>query len=188
MKKQWSYQNEDDRRKWQNPEAILDEIGLRPEFTLIDVGCGQGFFTLPAAMLVGAKGKIYAIDNNKEALRSIKEKAAAEGLTNIICEVDEAENAVPCRDCADIVFIGQALHDFRDPALVLSNARKMLKRDGHLIDLDWKKETMQFGPPLEKRFDEDKAASLISAAGFTIDTIRNSVPYHYLIIAQLRHL
>ena len=47
-----------ERRKWQNPEAILSSIGLRPGFTLIDIGCGSGFFALPAAKIVGKKGKV----------------------------------------------------------------------------------------------------------------------------------
>ncbi len=38
---------EEERRKWQNPEAILAEIGLKPGMTFFDIGCGQGFFLSP---------------------------------------------------------------------------------------------------------------------------------------------
>lgn len=154
---------------------------------MIDVGCGQGFFTLPAARLVGDEGKIYAIDSNEEALRGIKDKAATAGLTNTICIVDEAESAVPRLDCADIVFIGIALHDFRDPTRVLANARIMLKPGGRQVNLDWKKQVTPFGPPIEKRFDEKKAAGLITRAGFSAEATGESGPYHYLITALPPH-
>ena len=57
--------DEQERRKWQNPENILDGIGLHPGMTFIDIGCGQGFFTIPAAKIVGDSGKVYASDINQ---------------------------------------------------------------------------------------------------------------------------
>ena len=44
--------DEQERRKWQNPEDILAEIGLRSGMTFMDIGCCQGFFTIPAARIV----------------------------------------------------------------------------------------------------------------------------------------
>jgi predicted methyltransferase len=41
--------NDTERRKWQDPEKILSEIGLAPNMTFVDLGCGDGYFALPAA-------------------------------------------------------------------------------------------------------------------------------------------
>jgi ubiquinone/menaquinone biosynthesis C-methylase UbiE len=103
-----------ERRKWQNPEAILADIGLKPGF----------------------------------------------------------------------IFFGIALHDFQDPARVLENARRMVKSAGKLVNLDWKKEPMDLGPPLKIRFSEDMAVRLIQTAGFTVETVKDSGPYHYLVVAK----
>jgi ubiquinone/menaquinone biosynthesis C-methylase UbiE len=184
MQKLWSYHDETARRKWQEPEAILSEIGLRTEFTFVDVGCGQGFFALPAARIVGGDGKVYATDSNAEAINLLKAKAVEQGLTNILASAGEAEDYVLCRGTADIVFFGIVLHDFHDPSEVLKNARKMLKPTGSLVNLDWKKEHFEIGPPFEKRFDEEKAAALITAAGFSIASVKDSGPHHYMIIAR----
>ena len=59
----------------------------------------------------------------------------------------------------------------------------MLKSQGRLIDLDWKKESMEIGPPLDIRFDKQKAMDMIRSANFEIETIKN-LQYHYLIIAK----
>ncbi len=93
------------RRKWQNPEAILTDIGLEPGFTFMDIGCGQGFFALPAAKLVGEKGIVYGVDINGEYIARLKEKAAAAGLKNLVLETGSAEEAILCEACADIVFL-----------------------------------------------------------------------------------
>jgi ubiquinone/menaquinone biosynthesis C-methylase UbiE len=173
-----------ERRKWQNPEAILVDIGLKPGFTFIDVGCGGGFFTLPAARMVGRRGKVYGLDVDNRSITSLKELAAKEGLKNLNLTVGQAEESVICEQCADIVFFGIALHDFQDPARVLENARRMVKSAGKLVNLDWKKEPMDLGPPLKIRFSEDMAVHLIQTAGFTVETVKESGPYHYLVVAK----
>jgi ubiquinone/menaquinone biosynthesis C-methylase UbiE len=157
---------------------------LKLGFTFIDVGCGNGFFALPAARLVGDKGKVYGIDANAEAIGMLKKTAMKEGLRNLNLKVGEAEKTVLCEACADIVFFGIVLHDFTDAARVLANAKRMLNSTGRLVDLDWKKEPMNFGPPLRIRFNEEKAVSLIQAAGFKINSVKDAGPYHYMIIAH----
>jgi hypothetical protein len=82
------------------------------------------------------------------------------------------------------VFFGIVLHDFENPEKVIQNARIMLKPDGKLIDLDWKKKAMSLGPPLPLRFSEAKARDLITANGFKVESIRNNGIYHYIITAK----
>lgn len=175
--------NDPERRKWQDPEAILSGIGLGPGQTFADIGCGGGFFAIPAARMVGPGGKVYGVDADPSSISALQEQAAAEGLTNLYLTTARAEDAVICEHCADIVFFGIALHDFQDAPLVLQNARRIIKPDGKLIDLDWKKEG-NFGPPQYVRFDEAKASRLIKAAGFTVTSVEDSGPYHYLITAH----
>jgi precorrin-6B methylase 2 len=59
----------------QNPERILSAIGIRPRDILIDIGCGEGFFAIPAAKIIGSSGKIIGIDNNRKAVLRMLERA-----------------------------------------------------------------------------------------------------------------
>lgn len=177
------YVDEEERRKWQDPVVILNDIGLRSGLVFIDVGCGDGFFTLPAARIVGKEGIVYAVDLNAEAIDLLRQKASREELTNVRAEVGTAEDTVFCHACADIVFYSIVLHDFRDPSRALLNARTMLKPDGRVVDLDWKKKPMDFGPPLRIRFSEEYAARLIENAGFKVERRKDKGFYHYVISA-----
>lgn len=177
--------DEEGRRKWQNANAILTEIGLRPGVTFIDVGCGEGFFALPAARLVGAGGRVYGLDVNPQVIERLEERATREGMSNLRLKVGKAEDVVLCEACADFVFFGIVLHDFDEPAKVLANAARMLNPEGRLVDLDWKKKPMEFGPPLQIRFSEKEATHLIEAGGFKVQTAKEIGPYHYLVIARL---
>ncbi|HEY5531621.1 MAG TPA: methyltransferase domain-containing protein [Candidatus Anoxymicrobiaceae bacterium] len=172
------------RREWQNPEAILADTGLAEGMTFADIGCGQGFFAIPAARIVGPHGKVYALDIQSDSVEKLLETARVEGLVQVVAQSGPGETIVLCDACADIVFFGIDLHDFADASAVLSNARAMIKPDGKLIDLDWKKEPMDIGPPVEIRFSEATAMDLILGAGFTVDAVREAGPHHYMIVAS----
>jgi ubiquinone/menaquinone biosynthesis C-methylase UbiE len=180
----WHHSAETERRNWQNPEAILKAAGLKPGTVFMDIGCGQGFFTLPAARIIGPTGKVYGLDIDETGIQELGKKAAMEGLNNLELISGAAEEVLICENCADMVFFGIVLHDFRNPAKVLEKARKMIKSNGRLVNLDWKKVGMSFGPPLAKRFDEETASRLITASGFKIESVNDSGQYHYVVTAR----
>lgn len=124
------------RRERQNPEGILEDLGLRKGNIFVDVGCGYGFFTLPAAGIVGREGKVYCVDVDQDSISALEKKSLSEDLDNITLKAGRAEETLFCDSCADFVFFGVDLHDFDNPSEVLTNARKMLKPSGKLIDLD----------------------------------------------------
>ena len=170
------------RRSWYSPENVLQD--LRTGMVFVDMGCGDGFFTVLAAKKVGVNGKVYAVDSDQLAIEKLRLKAQTEGLSNIVCKVARAEETVFCGGCADFVFFSMVLHDFDDPAKVLKNAREMTKPRGRLIDLDWKKQEMPFGPPVKIRFSVDYASELIKQAGFVIVSSSDAGKYHYVVAAK----
>jgi ubiquinone/menaquinone biosynthesis C-methylase UbiE len=181
--KRYRYDDEA-RKKWQDPHQILESLGLRKGMVFVDVGCGEGFFAIPAARMVGSDGRVYGIDINTEAIEHLRKSAEAEELDNIEVRAGEAEKTVLFEAEADMVFFGVDLHDFADARQVLGNARRMIKPGGRLVDLDWKKEEMELGPPVGIRFDEAHASSLIREAGFSIMLVSSIGPYHYVVMAQ----
>jgi len=178
------HHDEAERRKWQNPEEILAGIGLKAGDTFLDIGCGNGFFTLPASRLVGPAGLVSGLDPDSIALDELRAKADSEGLANIRLEVGSAEETVLCEECADLVFFGIDLHDFQDQSKVLANALKMIKMTGLLVDLDWKKEPTPIGPPLEIRFTEEQVSDMMQDAGFIVVSVEESGVWHYIVKAR----
>src|SRR3990172_9466891 len=172
------------RRSWFNPEKVLQDAGLGSGMVFVDVGCGEGFFTILAAEIVGKTGKIYAVDTDASAIEMLKHKTDKKGLTNIKAVVAKADETVFCDECADIVFYSIVLHDFHDPAKVLLNAKRMLKSSGYLVNLDWKKKRTTHGPPVRIRFSEEQAQALIKNAGFDIESVKDAGRDHYIVVAK----
>ena len=150
----------------------------------MDVGCGYGFFTIPAASIVGETGKVYAVDVDAISIDQLKRDAAEKGLNNIQVEVAPAEETVFCNACADLVFYNTVLHDFKDPAKVLRNAKLMLKSSGKLVNLDWKKKPTEIGPPLQIRISEEQAANLLMQTGFMVENVEEVESDFYMVTAK----
>jgi len=173
-----------ERKRWQDPEHILDAIGLAPGMTIVDAGCGEGFFALPAARRAGPQGRVIAFDINPDAVAALQEQAGREGLVHLTARAGAAEETVPCEGCADIVLFANDLHDFADAQKAIENAHRMLRPGGTLANLDWKVLRMDFGPPFGKRLSPQKAAALLQTGGFRILSVQDAGPYHYLILAE----
>ena len=88
-----------------NPYRSLETAGLRPGQTVLEVGCGPGFFTIPAAKMVGEEGFIYAIDINPRAIRRVEEKKRKYGMENIRPIQGNAANSGLPDNSIDLAFV-----------------------------------------------------------------------------------
>jgi ribosomal protein L11 methylase PrmA len=52
-------------------EKVLKDIGIEEGHVILDFGCGSGSYSIPAAKIVGKKGKIYALDKDEDALNDL---------------------------------------------------------------------------------------------------------------------
>ena len=101
------------------PDDTLRVAGIAPGQTVVDLGCGPGYFTLPAAALAGSSGRSYAVDIQQELLDICRRRTEEAGLSNVET-VHSEESHVPLPDaCADRVFAAFVLHETDDPAAFL---------------------------------------------------------------------
>jgi len=71
------------RYRFFGPAAILNGAGIRPGQTVLELGCGTGYFTLPAARLIGDQGRLFAMDVLSESTRLVSRKVHLAGLKNV---------------------------------------------------------------------------------------------------------
>ncbi len=68
---------------FRNPYKLLKAAGLKQGQKVLEVGCGPGFFTIPAAKIVGEEGFVYAVDVHPLAIERVKDKIEKEGIKNV---------------------------------------------------------------------------------------------------------
>jgi ubiquinone/menaquinone biosynthesis C-methylase UbiE len=127
---------EDDRRDARlQPERVMDAVGIRPGMVVGEAGAGRGYFTFKLARRVGATGKVYANDIDKDALDHVRQVCRDEGIGNIETVVGEVEDALFPVSGLELVMMVYALHDFSRPVAFLQNLKKYLKPGGTVVIL-----------------------------------------------------
>ncbi len=123
-------------RDWFRPPVkILQEAGLLPGMTVLDFGCGPGSFSLAAARLVGAQGRVYALDIHPLALSMVFRAAAKNGLWNII-PIHATNGDRLINENIDFVLVYDVLHDIQETSSVLTEIHRVLKSNGILAVSD----------------------------------------------------
>jgi ubiquinone/menaquinone biosynthesis C-methylase UbiE len=168
-----------ERVKILDPASILEKLELKAEIVLADLGCGTGFFSIPAARRVK---KVFALDIQEEMLDILREKIKKEKITNIEV-ILSGESSIPLSDkSVDILLMANVFHELEDKLSLLKEVKRVLKMNGRLIIIDWKKMEMDFGPPFKERLDEKDVINTCIGNGFTLLEKSNMGPYNYLLI------
>jgi len=135
----------DERKKIFPVNNILNTLKIQEGNTIIDFGCGIGYFSLPLTKLVGESGKVIAIDESSEMIDELKKRAS--GLNNL--EIVKSNKIRPYK--GDIILLVNILHEVDDPKNFLIECFNSLNPNGRIIIIDWQKKETKFGPPVSHR-------------------------------------
>jgi ubiquinone/menaquinone biosynthesis C-methylase UbiE len=115
-----------------DPYEVLKAAGLEPGQKVLEVGCGPGFFTIPAARIAGEEGSIYALDVNPLAVDKVRRKIEGDGVTNVeTILADAAETGLP-DESFDLIFLFGFANPVGDMEHILAELHRLLKPAGVL--------------------------------------------------------
>ena len=170
------------RRATLPPEPTLRAAGVAPGQTVVDLGCGPGYFTLPAADLVGPGGTVYGVDTQPEMVEACRRRAAEAGAQGVRVLRSDALH-VPLPDAiADLVLIAWVLHEVPDRVAFLREARRLLKPGGGAALIEFRKRDGLWGPPMAIRLSEAEVAAAVEAAGLRVREQRDLDDGHLLYL------
>jgi ubiquinone/menaquinone biosynthesis C-methylase UbiE len=119
------------RALFQNPFEAVKEMGVLEGQKVVDVGAGKGYFTIPAAEVVGRTGLVYSVEPDPARSQVIRERIASEGLQNVEVLTTKAEQLGDIQSGSiDLVFSAFTLHHFNDRRAGLSEIRRVLRPGG----------------------------------------------------------
>lgn len=172
----------EEREQALQPEQLLRGLGLKQGDTIADIGCGPGFFTLPAARIVGEHGVVLAADVQGEMLSAVKSRVTEQGLKNVrVVKTSDTDVPIPADSC-DFVLLAFVLHEVDNRASFLHKVGKLLKKKARLAVLDWQPITEENGPPLENRIAPETIADDAHAAGLQVLDRHELNDHHYVFV------
>jgi len=166
-----------------DPKKLIQKADITTSMTAADLGCGgSGVFTLQAAKAVGGKGTIYAVDVLKSVLASVITKAKMQSINNVrtVWSNLEIYGATKIQDGAlDRAMLINTLFQTKKYKEILQEAKRMLRREGMLLIVDWKPHGAPFGPLEKNRVQPDKIERIAKDLDFQVIEKFDAGPYHY---------
>ena len=167
-----------------DPGLLVEGIGLQEGWVVADIGCGDGFYSIPLARKAGNHGTVYALDADMSALASLRENIRKAGVSEDrfrLIHGDAMSTGIPSGEL-DLVFIANMFHDIEEKGEFLKEIKRILKPSGLLVDIDWQKTVTPFGPPPGIRIGQDEAERMFTSAGLEEVRRIEPGPYHYGLI------
>ena len=165
------------------PNLIWELLSPDTPDVVVDIGAGTGLFSTEFFKLLG-KGTLYACDISDAMINWLNSKVHTEYPG--ILPVKMSKTAVPLdNDIADIVFMMNLHHELKDPLTLLGEAKRLLKPDGKICIVDWKRGAAENGPgPADSvRYETEIVAEQLRKAGFNDPKIYDELPFHFVVHA-----
>jgi arsenite methyltransferase len=172
------------RDAWQQPEAVINSLGIRPGDDAADLGAGSGYFTVRLAQAVGPTGNVYAVDVDPQMLEYIERRAAEQQLDNIQTILAEPNDPKLGSASVDLIFICNTLHHISDRGSFYPLLARALRPGGRLVDIDFQKRASSAGPSLEMRIAKKDVIREIEAAGFRLTKQFDFLEYQYFLVFE----
>ncbi len=130
----------DSREREERCSLLLSNLGVRPGMTVCDMGCGNGYYSLPLARLVGPAGRVLAVDIQPEMLKMLEEREAAAGLANIEPILGLLHDPRLPEGAVDLILLVDVYHEFSHPEPMLAAMRRALKPSGRIALVEYRAE------------------------------------------------
>lgn len=165
-----------------HPGPLWRELGLRAGQTVIHLGCGPGFYLIPAAKMVGATGKAIGLDIRSDILAEVESRATREGVGDIVdtARVDLEAGTHPAVKAAsaDWVLVANILHQ-AEPRAILAEAARLVKPQGTVVVIEWEVVATPLGPPPAARPSPTQVTQVAQEVGLTATGTFDPSQYHY---------
>lgn len=168
-----------------DPRHNIEQLGLSDGAIVADLGAGSGFYSIEAARAVAPTGRVYAVDVQRDLLDRLKKEASrqrARGIEIVAGDFERLGGSKIREGSCDVAILSNVLFMINDKKAVLSEARRILKRGGRLLIVDWSASFSQMGPHRDHVFYKDDALKLAREAGFSFEREIHAGAHHYGII------
>lgn len=166
----------------ENATQAFGQLRLKPGMKVCDLGCGNGYWTIPIARDLGPNGVVYAVDIQIEMLQQLKARAANLNLAIVEPILGDVDNPRLPEDVKlDLVLLVDVYHEFSHPQSMLWEIRKALAPEGVVALLEYRQEDLNVPiKPLHK-MSKNQILKEYEANGLKLVREYNELPWQHLM-------
>lgn len=171
---------------WPDPEGVVRSLGLVPGMVVVDLCCGDGYFTAPLARVVG--GKVYGVDIDADMVtqtRAELERSGTKVLDLFCADARDLPELLPGK--VDYVLVANTFHGVPEKTVMARAVAAALNPSGQFAIVNWhplpRERTVVLdkprGPKTEMRMSPDDVRLVVEPVGFTLERVVELPPFHY---------
>lgn len=122
------------------PVKLMEAMKLEPGMEVADIGAGTGYFTFRMAQQVGAEGKVYAVDIQREMLDILADRMRKKGVENIELVLGTESDPKLAPESVDVILMVDVYHEFEYPYEMTEAMVKALRPGGRLVFVEYRLE------------------------------------------------
>jgi cyclopropane fatty-acyl-phospholipid synthase-like methyltransferase len=176
----WSKQfDAPERDAWQKPDELIRALELPPDAQVADVGAGTGYFAVRLARALPG-GRVIGLDVEPDMVRFMTERAAKEGLSNLVARVTPSSSAA-IEPGTDVVLIVNTVHHLTDRVAYFRDVASKLSPRGRVVIVDFRLESHR-GPPRDHKLAPERVVAELAEAGLTGVKTMGFLPDQYVLV------
>ncbi|WP_296888587.1 class I SAM-dependent methyltransferase [uncultured Methanobrevibacter sp.] len=179
-----------------DPNEIIDELNLNGSEIIMDAGCGDGHIAIKLLDEYIGSGTVYAVDVYDASIEDMEKYKLENNVDNLInIEADITEGICEIDDGTfDVILMVNVFHGFTASRKIdeaISEFARLIKDDGRIAIMDYKKWDVPKGPPTKVRSSPDELEEYFAKHGLIMtylnEEIGEDIPEgksHYFIVFE----
>jgi ubiquinone/menaquinone biosynthesis C-methylase UbiE len=158
------------REREESTKLLLEQLDVKEGSTVCDMGCGNGYYTLPLAERAGEAGRVFAVDIQQEMLDMLEDRADEAGLTNIELVLGTPVDPKLPEGEVDLILLVDVYHEMSHPEQMLAAMRESLSDEGRVVLVEFREEDEEV--PIKPLHKMSKAQMLKELEGNGFELVK----------------
>jgi ubiquinone/menaquinone biosynthesis C-methylase UbiE len=171
----------DEREREERCSLMLAKLGVKPGMTVCDMGCGNGFYTIKMAKMVGKNGQVYAVDIQPEMLTKLEQRAKIAKVENYTPILGGTADPKLPKAKIDLILLVDVYHEFSNPEEMLSGMRQSLAPGGKIVLVEYRGEDPEVPIKPEHKMTKEQINKELTANGFKLAQEFDKLPWQHMM-------
>ena len=173
------------REREEGTRLLLENLGVERGMTVCDVGCGNGFYSLQLAEMVGGDGRVLAVDIQPEMLDLLRARAEEAALENIEPVLGTTTDPGLQPGSVDVALLVDVYHEFDHPEQMLAGLREALAPGGRLVLAEFRAEDPDVPIKPDHKMSREQVVLEMLANGFMLTDEFDGLPWQHLLTFEI---
>jgi precorrin-6B methylase 2 len=162
-------------------ELMRRKLELKPGMTVCDMGCGNGYHSMPMAKAVAPDGKVYGVEIQEPYFKMLEENAKKQTVTNFVPVHGLIYDPKLPENTFDLILMVDVYHEFSHPGPMLQAMKKALKADGKLVFIEFRAEDDSVPIKPEHKMSKVQLTKELTGNGFKLAREFDGLPWQHMM-------